>query len=464
MPGLFQGLEAGKSALLSHQLYLQTISNNIANVNTPGYSRQRVNITPSYSVQTSVGTLGTGVRVTNIVQIKDLFLGEQLRRGNKSLGQWSYKEKILTQVETLFNEPQDNTISDHINEFWSSWDSLSQHPESTTNRQAVLSSSTKMINSFHELSEQLWRLSDSINKDLASMSDNINQYSTEIANLNEQIRLREVGGASANNLRDARNLMVDKLSEFIDVNTIETKNGELRVMVGAMEIVNGSEVNRLSANVTNEKGRRSNELVWEGTNIQITNLNGQLKGLIDTRDETIPSYIEELDLLANSIIEEVNSLHQTGYGLDGSTGMEFFDSNYRTAGTIKMNNSLALSPDKLAASGSGERGDGTIALAIQNIRNERVMLNGSSTINDYYNSIVGNLGVETNEAISFSENYQLVVQQVGNSKESIEGVSLDEEMANMIKFQHAYDAAARIITTMDEALDVVISRMGIVGR
>ncbi len=464
MGGLFQGLEAGKSALLAHQLYLQTIGNNIANVNTPGYARQRVNISSNYAIETAAGFVGTGLRVTDIIQIKDHFLGEQLRRSNKSLGQWSYKEKVLTQVETLFNEPADNTLSDHINDLWNSFDSLSQNPESTTNRQAVLSSTNKMVNSFHELSEQLWRLHDSINKDLSSISENINEYSAEIAHLNEQIRLREVGGSNANTLRDARNLLVDKLSEYIDVNTIESSNGELRVMVGAMEIVNGSEVNRLSSNVINEKGRMSHELVWEGTDVQIRNLNGQLKGLVETRDETIPRYIQELDTLAISIIEEVNSLHQTGYGLDGTTGLEFFDTNYMTAGTIKLNSTLEVSPDKIAASGSGERGDGTIALAIQNIRNERVMLNGSSTINDFYNSIVGNLGVETSEAISFSENFALMVQQVENSKESIEGVSLDEEMANMIKFQHAYDAAARVITTMDEALEVVISRMGIVGR
>ncbi|MFH2050383.1 MAG: flagellar hook-associated protein FlgK [bacterium] len=464
MAGLFQGLEAGKSALLAHQLYLQTIGNNIANVNTPGYTRQRVNISQNYTVATSVGYIGSGVKVTDIIQIKDLFLGEQLRRSNKSLGQWSYKEKVLTQVETLFNEPADNTLSDHLNEFWDAWDSLSQNPESTTNRKAVLSSANTMINSFNDLSEQLWRLRDSINMDLASMSDNINEYATEIANLNEQIRIREVDGSSANDLRDARNLLVDKLSEFIDVNTIESSNGELRVMVGAMEIVNGSEINRISTNVTNEKGRMSHELVWEGTDIQITNINGQLKGLVDTRDELIPKYIEELDTLARSVIEEVNKIHRSGYGLDGTTGLDFFDTNYLTAGTIRLNNTIELSPDKIAASGGGERGDGTIALAIQNIRNERVMLNDSSTINDYYNSIVGNLGVETNEAISLSENYGLVVQQVQNSKESIEGVSLDEEMANMIKFQHAYDAAARVITTMDEALDTVISRMGIVGR
>ena len=464
MSGLFQGLEAGKSALLAHQLYLQTIGNNIANANTPGYSRQRVSINPSPSLQTTFGSIGTGVRVSHINQVKDLFLGEQYRRNNKSLGQWSYKEKILTQVETIFNEPSDNTLSNHVNEFWNAWDSLSQNSESTTNRQAVLSSAKKMINSFQELSEQLYQLRDSINKDLSSISDNINKCSTEIANLNEQIRVREVGGTSANGLRDARNLLVDKLSEYVDVNTIESPSGELRVMVGAMEIVNGSATNRLSANVINEKGRMSHELVWEGTNIQITNINGQLKGLVDTRDELIPRYIDELDIMARSIIENVNSIHQSGYGLDGSTGKEFFDSNYLSAGTIKLNMSLEISPDMIAASGSGERGDGTIALEIQNIRNERIMLNGSSTVNDFYNSFVGNLGVETNEAISFSTNYELMVQQVHNSKESVEGVSLDEEMANMIKFQHAYDAAARIITTMDEALEVVISRMGIVGR
>jgi len=198
---------------------------------------------------------------------------------------------------------------------------------------------------------------------------------------------------------------------------------------------------------------------WSGGNVD-----GQLKGLFDARDDMIDRYQTELDTIASTIIDRVNAVHRSGYGLDGSTGLDFFDPNYRTAAGIRINQNLERSPDKIAASAGGEVGDGSIALAIQSLRNERVLINNTTTINDYYDSLIGKLGIESNQAVSFSENYELLVSQIENSRQSVEGVSLDEEMANMIKFQHAYDAAARVITTMDEALDTVISRMGIVGR
>jgi flagellar hook-associated protein 1 FlgK len=174
--------------------------------------------------------------------------------------------------------------------------------------------------------------------------------------------------------------------------------------------------------------------------------------------------MDKLDTLAATIINEVNNIHLTGYGLDGVNGRYFFDPNFTSASDIRMNTQLSLAPEKIGASGSGEEGDGSVALAIQSLRNERLMIGNTTTVNDFYNSIIGTLGVETHQAMSLTENYELSLQQVKNARESVQGVSLDEEMTNMIKYQHAYDAAARVITTMDEALDVVISRMGIVGR
>jgi len=463
MPGLFQGLEIGKRALSASQTYLQTISHNIANVNTPGYSRQRVTISSTYPEQNAFGAVGTGVAVRDIRQVKDLFLGDQFRQESKALGQWTYKEKILSQIESLFSEPSDNTLADRLNGFWNSWDDLSKDP-TATNRQAVLGAATQMVDSFHTLSRDLGRLRQSIDSDLNSYASEINRLTAAIANVNQQVVTQEVDGTTANDLRDRRNVMIDELATLIDVNTIEQVNGGVRVMIGAMELVNGPESQQLEAVATNKDGRVSHELVWRGTSVQIKNVDGQLKGLFDARDDMIDRYQTELDTIASTIIDRVNAVHRSGYGLDGSTGLDFFDPNYRTAAGIRINQNLERSPDKIAASAGGEVGDGSIALAIQSLRNERVLINNTTTINDYYDSLIGKLGIESNQAVSFSENYELLVSQIENSRQSVEGVSLDEEMANMIKFQHAYDAAARVITTMDEALDTVISRMGIVGR
>lgn len=464
MAGLFQGLEIGKRALAAAQITLQTIGHNIANVNTPGYSRQRVHIGATYPLQKTYGSVGTGVGVNDIRHVRDLFLGQQFRQTNMELGEWGYKEKILSQVETLFAEPSDNTLANRLNEFWNSWDTLSQHSESMTGRKAVLGAAKQLLTSFQELSSDLSNMRDSIDSDLAVMTQEVNRLSAEIANLNGQIQVQELGQTSANDLRDIRDHLIDELSRLVDTNTIEDSTGGMRVLIGALEIVNGSTTTRIATDTQMISGRLKRRLIWEGTSVGITSQAGELKGLLDARDTLIPKYIDELDTLAATIIDQVNSLHTTGYGLDGSTGREFFDSAFRTAATMRLNRELELSPDMLAASGSGEPGDGTIALAVQGLRNARVMVSDTSTINDYYNSIIGSLGLESHQARSFARNFELLIQQVENSRQSVQGVSLDEEMTNMIKFQHAFEAAARVITVMDEALDIVISRMGIVGR
>ena len=463
MAGLFQGLEVGKRALLSHQVYLQTIGHNIANVNTPGYTRQRVTINATYPSQSPWGAVGTGISVEDIRHVRDLFLGEQFRQENKQLGQWTYKQKILSQVESIFSEPNDNTLADRLNGFWDAWDDLSKHPNST-NREAVLGAATLLVNSLHTLDRDLDHLRDSIDRDLVTYTTEINRLAGEIASVNRQIVKREGDGSNANDLRDRRDRMIDELSSLVDVNTIDVGNGAKRVLIGSMEIVSGVDMIPVETRVINDNGTVAHDLVWQGTKIQLKNVNGQLKGLLDARDTMIPEYVNELDVIAANIIDQVNALHRTGYGLDGSTGLNFFDPRYRGAGEIRINEDLVSAPEKIAASASGEVGDGSIALAIQDLRNERIMFGGTTTINDYYDGLIGRLGVESHEAESFAENYQLLVRQIEDSRQSVEGVSLDEEMANMVKFQHAYDAAARVITTMDEALDVVISRMGIVGR
>jgi flagellar hook-associated protein 1 FlgK len=164
------------------------------------------------------------------------------------------------------------------------------------------------------------------------------------------------------------------------------------------------------------------------------------------------------------MIESVNAIHRQGYGLDGSTNLDFFDSTFTSAATIRLNFDIVDHTERIAASASGEAGDNVIALQMQELRNAKTMIRGSATMNEYYNSVVGELGVMSGQAKSFAANYELLVQQIDNTRQSVQGVSLDEEMTNMVKYQHAYDAAARVVTAMDQALSTVIGQMGIVGR
>ncbi len=461
MPGLIQGLEIGRRALMTHQFSLTTTGHNIANVDTPGYSRQRVMVGATLPEVNPIGIIGTGVQVEDIRHVRDLFLGQQFRRENKSLGQWSYREKVLGEIETMFSEPNENTLSDVLNEFWDSWSALSTYDGTRSN---VLAVGERLTSSFHQLSEGLSRLRESIDQDIQNVTTEINRITTEIAQINYQIASMEVGDTHANDLRDKRDYLMDELSSLIDVNSVEQDNGELTVYIGSMAIVTGRDVMEIDVKAVNAGGESIHQLVWKGTSVQLTNLNGQLKGLTDARDEIIPRYLEELNTLARTLVEQVNALHVTGYGLNGSTGVPFFDPFCLEASNIRVNRDLVNDPSMLATSASGEVGDQEIAVAISKLRDVRVLDSNSLSINDYYNALIGTLGVETNEARSFASNFELLVEQIEFSRQSVQGVSLDEEMTNMVKFQQAYDAAARFITAMDQALETVISDMGIVGR
>ena len=463
MAGLFQALEIGKRAMLTHQYSLQTIGHNIANVDTPGYTRQRVRISATYPEDSMKGPIGTGVTVQDIEQIRDLFLGQQYREANKSLGQWTYKEKTLSQIESLFNEPQENALGDQLNNFWDSWSELSTNSDSTNNRSMILAQANLLVTGFHQLSRQLSELRQSIDQDLQNVTSEINGLTNQISELNALIKSSELGSSKANDLRDARDLLIDELSNIIDVKTVEKGNGEDIVYMGSMVIVDGSDAFQIGTKTENIKGKATSRLVWQGTDVELTNLNGQLKGLLESRDQKIPEFLDQLNDLAQSLVQQVNTIHSAGYGADGSTGVNFFDPNFTDAATIRINSEIESDVNRIVAS-TGPDGDNLVALAISDLRNQRIAADNTMTINDFYNSLVGKLGIDTQEAKSFTNNYELLVAQVDNARQSVQGVSLDEEMTNMIKFQHAYDAAARVITTMDEALDLVINGMGVVGR
>lgn len=466
MSGLFQGLEVGKRALLTHQLSLSTIGHNMANVGTAGYTRQRTRVSSATPIELANYNVGNGVTVQSIEHIRDLFLTSQYRRENKSLGEWNYKEKTLSQIESFFAEPSDNSLGDTMNKFWDSWSSLaSGDADSSTPRNQILSDATTMINSFHSLDNQLRQLLATTDHDVEMRVNEINLYTRQIANLNRLVASEELGGKHANDLRDQRDLLIDELSKLIDVTTREKSNGTTTVFISGLAVVENDDTFELGTNVV-KSGTNSaiREIIWKDTKTKVKITGGETKGLLEMRDKIVPGYIERLDELAAAIVEEVNAVHRAGTDLHGNTGLNFFDPANTTAATISLDTQLANDSSRIAASLSGEIGDSSNALAIHDLRNMLIMDSGSATVSDSYNSLVGKVGVQTNEAMTYKANYETLMQQIEISRQSVQGVSLDEEMANLTKMQHAYNAAARVITVMDEALGTLIQGMGVVGR
>jgi flagellar hook-associated protein 1 FlgK len=463
MSGLFQGLEIGKQALLTHQLSLSTIGHNIANVSTPGYTRQRVQVASAMPIQMGNYTLGNGVTAQTITQVRDLFLTSQYRRENKSLGEWTYQEKALTQIEAFFAEPNSDSLGDVINKFWNSWSDLSNNPESTAARSAVISQGRLLADAFNSLDRRFEEMQASVDKDVAARVEEINSRCKEIANLNRLIVSQELGGQKANDLRDQRDKLIDDLSSIVDVTTAAKANGSTTVYVSGLAIVENADTFELGTRMKSGETQAKHEIIWKGTKTAIKITGGELKGLLDTRDTIIPDYRRRLDDLAASIVHQVNAIHRTGTGLTGMTGLDFFNNAFTTAGTIQLDTGMS-DPNLIAASASGEPGDNAIALALADLRNQTVMSSGTATMAEFYTTFIGDVGVATHEAETLRGNYEVMVQQIENSRQSIQGVSLDEETANMMKMQQSYNAAARIITTMDEALSTIIQGMGVVGR
>ncbi len=441
-----------------------TLGHNIANVSTVGYTRQRTTVTSAMPIEQGNLIIGNGVNAKNIIQIRDLFLTQQYRRENRALGEWTYREKALSQIETFFGEPNDDSLGDVLNKFWTSWLDLSNNPESTAARAAVISQANKVTHVFHRLDRQLQELRATADQDVVGRIEQINLTAREIANLNRLIISEELGGQKANDLRDQRDLLIDQLSNMVDVTTAERANGSVGVFISGLAIVENADTFPLGSRIDANERETRRAIVWQGTDTAIKITGGELKGLLDMRDIDVARVRDQLDQLAAALVTNVNSVHRAGTGLNGSTGLNFFNGSFTGAGTIRLETAIEDDLTLLAAGQSGQPGDNANALAMADLRNGNLMSFGTTNMTEFYNTMVSSLGVESQQAITFKENSEVLLRQIENSRQSVQGVSLDEEMAEMVRMQHAYNAAAKVISYIDEALGSLINTMATTGR
>lgn len=444
---------------MAQQLSLNLTGHNIANVNTPGFSRQSAIMSTNMPMFSTLGSLGTGVEVTEIRRLRSFFLDQQYRSESHKLGQWGFLSQTWNQVESIYNEPNETGLSGTMDKFWNAWQDLADNPESESARVAVREQGIMLADSFHHLSGQLKDLRDSLDKDIGIMVQQINSTAEQIASLNQLIATAELTGHTANDLRDRRDYLVDQLSGWINVGTIEQDNGSLTVLIGGMALVDGNSSLSLGLETQSSGSTVTSRIFLEGTGIDIARPGGVLEGLIEARDEIVVERQEELDLLARGLVMAINEVHRTGYGLGDETGVNFFDPDTTGAADIAVDSMIIQDVNYIAASLNGEIGDNSNALNIASLRESLKMKGGQVTFNEYYSSMIGKIGIKAQEASNVEKNQMALIFQIENARQSLSGVSLDEEMANLMKFQHAYEAAARVISVMDSALDTIINRM-----
>ena len=451
-------LDIGRGALLSHQKAISTTGHNIANVNTPGYSRQRVNLATNPGLASASGQMGAGVRVSDIQRIYDQFLGSQINTESYNQGKWEAQKNSLERVEIIFDESTGFGLNQAMGDFFNAWQDQANNPEGHTQRQVLVAKSEIMAETFNKVSSDLNQFQNDLDKSIKGAVSQINTIAGEIADLNVKISDIEKSGQNANDLRDRRDLYLKELSSMINISSFENSDGQVTVLVGSGNSLVQPPYALSLSTVTNASGHE--DVLWvdrDGNTVDITNdiSGGKLKGWIETRDVTIENYKTSLDNLASSMITEVNGLHTAGFDLNSAAGVNFFTGS--SASDISLNPAIAGNVNLVAASGTGAPGDNSNAIAIANLQNSLLMSTGTATYDDFYNSLVSDVGIAVQSAQMNYDHQSAMLSSLDNYRESISGVSLDEEMVNLVKFQHAYDAAAKLVSAVDEMLNTVMN-------
>ncbi len=451
-------LELGRRALYSHQIALAVIGHNTANVNTPGFSRQRALISPSMCLPTVLGAIGTGVNVLGIQQIHDNLLDRSIRDGYSNTAQWQAIDGSLQNLENIFGDVTDTSgLSDLLSDYWNSWQDVANDPENLTARADLRQTGQSLCTEFNRIHNSLMSERQDLDQELQVRVSEINSLASAVADLNERIADIESTGGQANDLRDQRNALLNNLSELVDTQVSEGSNGQINVYIGGQILVQGNIFTTINTVERSVSGGSVHDLVWTDGGAPVVVSGGQVAGLIEMRDERIPEVAERMDELANTMVSQVNSLHLGGYGLNGATGNNFFDPNTTGAGDIALSSEVLNSLEVIAASGSGAPGDNDNALAIAGLQNALLMENGTATISDYYANLVSEVGVVRQNSTFRRNQEEATLDQLENQRESISGVNLDEEMTNLIQYQQAYEAAARLVTTVSQMMDTVLN-------
>lgn len=464
----FLGIEISKRALFAHQRAQQNISHNVSNTETPGYSRQRV-ILESTFTNYGMGTnaqLGTGVKVSDVNRIRDDFIDMQFRKEYSNLGRWDIQSDILKQVEAVFNEPSDIGISSVFNKFWEGLETLSKDAASMEARETVKERGVTLANTINHAYSQLNEIQGDINYRISVKVGEINSIARQIADINQQIMEMETTGTSAADLRDRRDLLLDDLSNLVQFEAYEDENGLFTVNVGGAILVKGND----AATMEFDPSKNDSKIMWKEYNSEVRILSGELKGLLELRDEKVGHYITELEKFTEGFVEAFNEQHKQGYDLHGNPGLDFFEYHEdSTDKLISVNSKIIADPAKIAAAGdsAGIPSDNRNALKLTEFRSKPIKFAGSTkeySIDDYYGALVSKLGVDSQEATRAADSQLFMVSQLNERRKAISSVSLDEEMIKMIAHFHGYNASSRVVTTIDEMLETVVNRMGITGR
>jgi flagellar hook-associated protein 1 FlgK len=458
MSGLYTSLTMAARALSAQQLGLEVTGNNIANVNTPGYARRTIDF--SAVKPESVLSAGNGVRVDGIRAIRDRLLERRVLEEIPSEGRARELTEILQVVESGMGGTG-TSIDGRLTELFGSFSRLADAPTSAVARADVLNTAHELTQAFGEMAGRMSEAQRQADTRVRASVEEINALAQQIASVNHSMG---ASGAEARPaLQDQMSNLLRELNTLVNVNVVERPDGGVDITVGSgRALVIADSAYRLEAVSQPPSGWAAVQA--GGRDITSELRGGRLAGALQARDVNIPDYLTRLDTIAYEVVQQVNGLHEDGYDQLGNTNQAFFTPLGTVAGAarqIAIDPTVAGDSRRIAAAGVNEVGDNTVAKALANLRDARVLDGNSATLVDGWSHLAYRVGRDTRASLDGLEAQSDIVAQIDALRDSVSGVSLDEEAVSMIKFQRAYEANARFFSTVDQTLSILFS---IVGR
>ncbi len=463
----------GTRALATQRQGVEVAGHNLANVNNTAYARQRVSIQSTASSDGFTDPVGSGAEVTAIRQIRDRILDGEVVTEGAVTGSLEAQQRALGLAQSLLGQSIDRggtgaggasaadgvgggqQLAAGLTDFFNAFASLAAQPASIPEREITLRRAAALAAQFPTLNGRLERLGGQLDASVDTDLKSANALLTDIARLNGQISRTEAvsGAGTANDLRDQRQSKLESLSTLVGFDSVEASDGSLGIVVGGASLVTADVREKTLETFVDVDGLR--RIRASGTTSALVITSGRVHGTLDARDGGLKDLRDGIDALASSLIQQVNALHSSGFAIDGSTGRDFFVGS--SSADIRVNQALLDDPTTLQAAGApNARGDNRTALALSQLGNQPIAALGGQTFGSAYNQTVGRLGEALSSVNQRLADQKTVADLIRGQRDSVSGVSIDEEMADLTRFQRGYQASAKLITTIDEMLDTTI--------
>ena len=461
MGSLSASLNIALQSMLAEQGAIETTSNNIANVNTPGYSRQRPDLEETAPVQVGDLSFGTGVQLSDVTSLRDSILDLRINQETQQQGQLNSLISGGQQIQVLFNETAGTGLQAPLTAFFTSLSQLTTDPSDVPTRQSVITAAQNLTNAFNQTADNLTTLQRNLNLSVQQAVTQINSLTTQIAQVNQQVLSASTVGANAGPFEDQRQQLINQLSNYIDVSEVNAGNGGLTLTTssGAPLVVGGQSF-QLTTQTNPTTGMQ--DVYSDGADISSKITGGQLAGDLQVRDQQIPSIQNSLDTLAYNLANSFNQQNQAGFDLNGNPGGNIFTPLAQVSGAAGSIGLATTDPTKIAASAGpapGSPGDNTNANALLGLQNQAIV-NGVTPL-DYYSNLVFQVGNSISSAQTQQSAGSQALLQLQNLQGAVSGVDINEEAANLMRFQNAYQASAQVSTVIN---NLMTATMNVVGQ